>query len=389
MSSEFESKSATSKNYLLLLAVVGFSVQFVASWFQPHPGYYMMTDSPAYWGNAASLVEYGRIADTFFPMGVSILLAPFRALGFEAFSVVLWIHSLLNCANALLAYSIVRRFTLPGIALVAGLWVACYPPSINYARQLISEPWFVTTLLGALALMISPGPMRARLGGVLMGLIVLIRTPGLGILILVGLGLIWLRRPIREIWGFGLGALFVIGLGIILACHSSGKFVFLMTGTSMATGLRSTWDGYETVPDAERPSSYLAGAVEDPLAFMSQRKYAFMNITSPWPLGDDRSWKTKLAVFLSDAPILTGALMSVWFGVRAKRLDSRWLLMAPMVGLVGFYCLLFAISRYRMPYFPPLICLVTICLGPAVRDWFIGRRITKVDQANVMTVTNR
>lgn len=345
---------------------IAFIVQWTASWLQPTSGYFMMTDSPYYLENAYSLLHEGRITDPYYPMGMSILLAPLVYLGFEPFMIVLWVHPVLHSVSTFFCYSIVRRFAPVGASCAAALCVAFYPPAINYSRQLISEPWFLSVILGAFYFLTGSQRWSACAGGLLLGFSVLVRTPALGIVAVAMVALLMLSQPKCHVLIVAVSAACVILLGTILASRSTGKLTFLTTGTAMATSHRSIPGGYEIIPENERASSYIKAALEEPLAFVGQRLCALFNIISPWPLGDDRSLIAKIIILLSDLPIIVSTLWAAFLLVRRRCFDSRWLLCLPALGLISFYTVFFAINRYRMPYYPPLICFVFAVLSPSI-----------------------
>jgi hypothetical protein len=247
---------------------------------------------------------------------------------------------------------------------VAAILVAFYPPLLNYSRQLISEPWFVTTLMLGLSLIVRPGWRRAFLAGVLIGMSTLVRTPGLGILTVMPIALLILNRTAKEVLLFVAGAGVVIGAGVAIASVSVGRPVFLTDGVSMATTCRSVFGGYQFLTDSEQPASYLSHLIHSPAAFFRERLFAFMNIVSPWPLDSTRTFATKVMIFCSDVPVLMLCIVTMVGWIRRRTLGSAMLLVVPAAGLVGFYSLLFAINRYRMPYIPPLICLAVWTLWP-------------------------
>lgn len=346
------------------VAALAFGVQFIGSLLQPRPGYFWMTDSPVYWDNATEFFQTGRLATVFYPMGASLFLAPFAGLGFKPFSVVLWVHSALHAMNAVAAFMIVRRGRSVTPAAVAAILVAIYPPLLNYSRQLISEPWFVTSLMLGLWLIIRPGRRRALFAGLLFGVMTLVRTPGLGIAALMPAALVSLRRPKVEVLLFIAGVGLVVMTGVILASASAGRPVFLTSGVSMTVGCRSVLGGYVFLPADEQPASYISHLLNSPREFFQERTYAILNILSPWPLDSSRKLATKIMIFCSDAPVLLLSIASVGEWLRRRKVDDSMLLVVPAIGLIGFYSLLFAINRYRMPYFPPLICLAVWTLWP-------------------------
>ena len=139
-------------------------------------------------------------------------MAVCQFLGFREFGVVLWVHPILNMLNAWMVMLIVSRFTTLRVAFLAALAVVCYPPQINYARQLITEPWFMTSILATLAALLRPGISGAVLTGILLGWCVLVRSQALGILAVALVMLIWLRRPWRQIMAtFGCAVLVLLG----------------------------------------------------------------------------------------------------------------------------------------------------------------------------------
>lgn len=328
-----------------------------------------MTDSPAYWDNAGSFMQDGTIVNTFYPMGSSLLIAPLRAAGLEPFMVVLWAHPVLHVMNVLLAFAIVRRLGTTGAALAAGWCVACYPPLLNYSRQFLSEPWHVTTLFAACAVLIRPGKSRAWWGGVLLGLSVLIRTPSLGVAAFVLAALVFAKRPAGQ-WLLCLaGVVLVLAGGTLLASRSEGRFVFLTTQGSMATSRRSVLGGEAFVPAQEQKASYLAWLKEEPAGFLKQRWFALVNMTSPWAFGESRSLATKLLILLSDLPILMACLLAIREALRTRWRTEVWLLLCPALGLIGFHTLFVGQNRYRMPYMPFLICFAAVFLWPLLRTW--------------------
>jgi len=359
--------------HLVALGFAAFAVQFLVSWFQPHPGYFWHTDSPAYWNNAASFLQDGTIVNTFFPMGASLLLAPLLAAGLEPFTVVLWVHPALSVFSVLMAFALVRPLEGPGAALAAGWCVALYPPLLNYSRQLLSEPWYVATLLAACAVLIQPGKGRAWWGGVLLGMTVLIRTPSLGVAVLVLGSLAFAKRPALE-WLLCLaGTVLVLSGGTLLASRSDDRFVFLTTQGSMATSRRSVLGGEVSVPESEQKASYLAWLRKEPAAFLEQRLFSFVNMTSPWAFGETRSLATKLLIFLSDAPIILATLLAIRESLRTRWRPETWLLLCPALGLIGFHTLFVGQNRYRMPYMPFLICFSAVYLWPLLKTWLRGK----------------
>jgi hypothetical protein len=358
------------KIWLIAVMLIAFGVQWFASWRQPSPNYFMMTDSPNYWRNATSLREDGKIADVFLPMGCSMAMAVCQSLGFDEFGVVQWVHPMLNVLNVWLVMLIVRRFTTYRVALLAALAVACYPPQLNYARQLITEPWFLSSILATLAALLRPGMSGAVLTGLLLGLSILVRSQALGILAVVLLVLIWLRRPWRQIVAtFGFAVLVLLG-GSVLASRSAGKPIFLTNQSRMMVTLRSVPGGYADVPLAEQSSSYLAGMLEKPGDFLIQRFWAFVNMALPWPLGQDRSAAVKSVILLCDLPLILGTLLALRRMCRIQALPRElFLLAAPAAGLLLFHTLFFAISRYRMPMMVPLICLIFAVFSASMDAW--------------------
>lgn len=359
-------KTATDSRLLLWLAMGGFLIQLLASYFQPRPGYYMVTDSPVYWANAISIFNEFKVQDTFYPMGTSLFLSPLYAVGLSPFSVVLFVHPVLHVVNVLLAYRIVRRYGSNFAALIAASLVMVYPPLLNYSRQLLSESWFVTTLFGAFALLTDSGKTKMFLGGLLLGLSVLVRTPALGIVGVFFFALFLLRYPLLHILSCALGVGLVLVFGLWMATRSSGHFTVLVTGTSMATTRRSVPGGYEDIPVDQQKSSYLAMLRSDPVDFGKQRLCSLTGMLSPWPLGSSRSLATKLIIFCSDAPVLIATLLAAGIACRKKIRSPVWLLICPALGLVGFYSLFFVESRYRMPYLPFLICFSVIVLASQI-----------------------
>ncbi len=346
--------------------MIAFIVQWAASLLQPTSSY-MMTDSAYYWENAISLLREGRITDPYFPMGMSLLLAPLVYFGFTPYMIVLWVHPVLHSVSTFFCFSLVRRFKSVGASCMAALCLALYPPAINYSRQLISEPWFLSVILAAFYFLTGAQRWSAWTGGVLLGLSVLIRTPSLGIAVVTMVALLILGRPKCHVLIVAASTAGVILLGTVLVSHSTGKFTFLTTGTAMATSHRSILGGYEFIPKGERSSSYIQSALGDPVAFVGQRLCALVNIISPWPLGHDRSLTAKIIILLSDVPILIGAFYAALLLIRRRCIDARWLLCMPAIGLISFYTVFFAINRYRMPYYPPLICFVFGVLDPSTR----------------------
>lgn len=118
-----------AKRWRLGIMVFAFALQWLVSWNQPSPDYYMMTDSSHYWSNATSFRQEGKIADSYMPMGASICMAVCQCFGLKEFHVVLWIHPALNALNSWFAFVIVSHFLRGWWPLLAALWVACYPPS--------------------------------------------------------------------------------------------------------------------------------------------------------------------------------------------------------------------------------------------------------------------
>jgi hypothetical protein len=353
---EWVNPCVRDKAAIVGVAAVAYALQFVASLLQPSPDYFWMTDSPAYWANATEFARTGRIAEPFFPMGASLFLSPFVAMGVEPYSVVLWVHPAVHAVSAVAAFLIVRSALAAIPAAAAGLMVASYPPLLNYSRQLISEPWFVATLMVGLWLAIRPGRERALLSGVLFGTATLVRTPGLGIVALMPVSLLLLKRAKTDAAAFVVGASAVIITGVMIASASAGRPVFLTSGVSMTTGCRSIYGGYEFLAVHDQPASYLSHLIQSPGLFAQERLFALLNIISPWPLGEGRGLATKLLIFLSDAPVLFFTIASIGLSRRSRRVDDVLLLLVPAIGLISFYTLLFAINRYRMPYIPPLIC---------------------------------
>lgn len=346
------------------LAAVAYAVQFLANLFQPHRGYFWMHDSPFYWGNAQALASSGRVKEPFYPMGASVFLAPFAGADIDPFSVVLWVHPALHALNVLLAYLMVRSFAPAAAAITAGLAVCFYPPLINYARQLMSEPWFVTCLLASLAILSRKGAMTSFIAGVFLGLAVLVRTPGLGILAAMPFAMLAIHRSKREAIAYICGGAIPICIGVCIASLSAERLVWLTSGTAMTTSCRSVWGGYRFLSPDEQPASYVAHLVTHPKDFLWERWCAFLNIVTPWPLDQSRQQTTKLIIFASDAPILVASVWSVGRWMKQRRDTYALLLLVPALGLIVFYTLLFAINRYRMPYMVPLICLCAGSLLP-------------------------
>ena len=350
--------------HLVGLCLAAFAAQFFVSWFQPSTGYFWHTDSPVYWDNARSLLYDGRIANTFFPMGASMLLAPFRWAGLEPFSIVLWVHPLLNSLDVLMAFFLVRYLAGPGAAFAAGWCIALYPPMLNYSRQFLSEPWYVFILLAACSVLIKPGRGRAWWGGVLLGFSVLIRTPSLGVAALCLIALAFMNRGALECMLCTAGLVVVLMFGSALASLSSERFVFLTTQGSMATSRRSVLGGEIAVPDAAQHPSYLSALVAEPTDFIKQRLYSFINVASPWAFGDGRSIQVKLMIFVPDFLILIATLVALREALRMQRNPEVILLLCPALGLIGFYTMFVGQNRYRMPYMPFLICFCAVHLWP-------------------------
>ena len=167
---------------------------------------------------------------------------------FGAYGIVLWVHPLLHAINAILAFALVGRFVVGWPPLVAGLWVALYPPALNYARQLISEPWCVTVLLATFWAVLRPGWRWAAVAGLLAGLGVLVRTPMLGVWFLMVIAFVCQRRPRNELVAFASCSLLVLTAGTALVSYSTGHFTFLTTQGRMAVERMSVPGGEIFVP---------------------------------------------------------------------------------------------------------------------------------------------
>jgi hypothetical protein len=352
---------------VLSVAVAAYLIQWISTALFPSlvPAMlYENGDTRWYWDNATSLVNTGKLAWTFFPMGTSILLAPLYFLGLSPGAIVQWVHPLIHAGIGVLAMSIVKHFSRP-LAWYAGAAVIIYPTLLNYGRQLLSECYVVLVLMAALAILVRPGARNAFVGGCLVGLAVLVRSPILGVAAIIILILVIVRRPFKEVALAGCGICLLLALGVGIASYTDGRFVFLTSGTSMATSIKSVYGGYVAVPTEERAESYLQILRDDWRGFLTQRAHAAINIISPWPL-DDRTLLTKLAIALPETLILALGCCGSWFAFKDRRRDGVWLLLSPVIGLVCFHTLLFAISRYRMPYFPPLICFAVITCGSRI-----------------------
>ncbi|MFM2178621.1 MAG: hypothetical protein RL015_2719 [Verrucomicrobiota bacterium] len=345
-----------AKRWRLGIMLFAFALQWLVSWNQPSPDYYMMTDSSHYWSNATSFREKGRIADTYMPMGSSMCMAACQAIGLKEFDVVLWVHPALNALNCWFAFVIVSHFLRGWWPFLAALWVACYPPQLNYARQLLSEPWFVTSLLALLTVMLRQGFRHSLLTGFLLGWCVLVRSQALGIWAIALLVLFLMGRPKSELAVILSVSVSVIVVGCLIASWSAGKPLFLTHQSLMMTIYRSVPGGWEDIPEAQRHASYLAGLMNHPLDFLTQRFWALVNMLSPWPLDTGRSWKVKFFLTVVDLPILATLVYALVRLLRGFKLPREvWLLVIPLVGLTLFHTLFFAITRYRMPMMLPLI----------------------------------
>lgn len=345
-----------AKRWLLGIMVFAFALQWLVSWNQPSPDYYMMTDSSHYWSNATSFRQEGKIADTYMPMGVSICMAACQCFWLKEFDVVLWIHPILNVFNCWFAFVIVSYFVRGWWPLLAALLVACYPPQLNYARQLLSEPWFVTSLLALLTVMLRQGFRHSLLTGFLLGWCVLVRSQALGIWAIALLVLFLMGRAKSELAVILGVSVSVIVLGSLIASWSAGKPLFLTQQSLMMTIYRSVPGGWEDIPETQRQASYLAGLMNHPLVFLTQRFWAFVNMLSPWPLDAGRSWKVKLFLTVVDLPMLATLVYVLIRLLRGFKLPREvWLLVIPLVGLTLFHTLFFAVARYRMPMMLPLI----------------------------------
>lgn len=357
---------------LLTIGVFAYAVQWICNALYPGFDPSMLNenvDMRWYWQNATSLTESGRLAWTFFPMGASLLLAPLHAIGIAPEVIVQWIHPLIHAGIGIFAVLIVRSLSSHLLSYCAGILVILYPTLLNYGRQLLSEPYAVLALMASLAFLVRPGARNSFWGGCLMGLAVLIRTPFLGVAATVLAMFAFLRRPLKEIAVLGCGIALLLGIGIGLASHTDGHFVFLTSGTSMMTSLKSVWGGYADVPAAEQADSYLHILRNDWRGFLEQRFYALLNILSPWPFGDDRTLPVKLAIAVPDSLMLLLTACGAIRALNEGRRDGVWILLVPLAGLVGFYTMFFAINRYRIPYFPPLICFAAITCGPTLQAW--------------------
>lgn len=355
-----------AKRGLMVIMVFAFALQWLVSWNQPSQDYFMMTDSAHYWSNATSFREQGKIADTYMPMGASICMAACQCFGLKEFDVVLWIHPVLNVFNSWFAFVIVSHFMSGKWPLLAALLVACYPPQLNYARQLLSEPWFVTSLLALLAAMLRKGVWYSLLTGFLLGWSILVRSQALGVWAVALLVLFLINRPKTEL-AMILGVSFsVIVLGCLIATWSAGKPLFLTQQSLMMTIYRSVPGGWEDIPEAQRQASYLAGLMNHPLDFLTQRFWALVNMLSPWPLDAGRSWKVKLFLTLVDLPMLASLVYALFRVLKGFKLPCEvWHLVIPMVGLTMFHTLFFAVTRYRMPTMLPLIPFAVVIYGLA------------------------
>ena len=344
------------KHGMLGVMVFAFVLQWLVSWNQPTHGYYMMTDSAHYWSNATSFREQGKIADTYMPMGASVCMAACQSFGLKEFDVVLWIHPVLNVINCWFAFVIVSHFVSGRWPLLAALFVASYPPQLNYARQLLSEPWFVTSLLALLVAMLRNGMRFSLLTGFLLGWCVLVRSQALGVWAVALLVLFLMRRPKKELAVIFGVSVSVIALGCLIASWSAEKPLFLTQQSLMMTIYRSVPGGWEDIPEAQRQASYLAGLMSYPLDFLTQRFWALVNMLSPWPLDAGRSWKVKLFLTVVDLPMLAALVYAMFRLPSGFKLPREvWFLVIPMVGLTMFHTMFFAVTRYRMPMMLPLI----------------------------------
>ena len=307
--------------------MVAFCARFLCAYFQPSPGYFWHFDAKTwYWPDAVGLVETGRLAGHgFSPCGLPILLVPFVVCNVSPFHVVLIWQSVVGAMSALLAMIIVEEMSRKlSYGLIAGIWIAFYPPLLNLSRQLLTETWFITFLFMGLYLVRRRSRFLVVMGGACMGFTALIRSPGLGA-VLALLAILFLVRSQRaKVLPFLIGAACVIAAGNWLVSYSAGHFVFLSGQSGVVLTVRPVLGGPEPVSSVGRGNSYFGFLIHDPKTFMGERLFSAITLFSPWPFGDDRSFYTKSIICVSDTIVFGLFVITIVLAIRKRRLNGEW-----------------------------------------------------------------
>lgn len=232
-------RSTSKRLYFALTAVfIGTGLlQLTMSWNQPHPTYYIHTDSVVYWGNAISLWDQGVFENvTQAPGGTALILAGFVAGGLGPWETLLIGYSLSHALSAVFAGLLVLRLgTRPSAAVLTAALIGCYPPLLNYSRQILSGPWFVATILAGLYLGLSSRRSVAIAGWTLFSFAVFVRTPGLAALLLILFALVFSRELRPLLPAAVAGATLMLALRVI--AHLTCRFPFIST-TDILTWIR-------------------------------------------------------------------------------------------------------------------------------------------------------
>ena len=211
-------------------------------------GGYGFTFGEAWWPftQANAPTAHWSFLYTFFLAGV------YRLFGIHPLAARLIQALLVGILQPYLAYRLGRQVFNPRVGLLAAVFTALYAYFIYYSATLMTEPFYITAILGGLSLAIewagdekssrrgAPGVLRAIVFGLMLGIAVLLRQLFLLMVPFFFLWIWWAKRSQRQ--GSAIPGLASAGLVIMLMIlpftsynyNRFGRFVLLNTNAGYA-----------------------------------------------------------------------------------------------------------------------------------------------------------
>ncbi|MFL6204024.1 MAG: hypothetical protein ACJ739_01610 [Acidimicrobiales bacterium] len=154
-----------------------------------------------------------------FPGGYPFVLSLISQLGLTSLSAARWLGAGLAGVSVVLAGSITNRMAGPRWSLVVSVAFAVATPIVHMHTAVLSEPLFITLLLGWVLVMCPADRSRAAVavGGAIAAAACLTRFAGVALLIAT---LLLLRRDRQQLWIFSIAA------GVPLAVWGAAQVIW-------------------------------------------------------------------------------------------------------------------------------------------------------------------
>jgi len=328
------------------------------------------TDTAAYFNMADAILRGDPYS--YFPNGYPLILAGIKLLAPPATvpGIVIGLNVVLSTLTVLLVTDIGRRYLAPGAALFAGGLLAVWPNQLNYVRQLLSEVPATFLLVAGLWLVLKK---RGFSAGLMLALGCLVRSTLTPVVGLVGLWMVVIRRPPRQIVGFALAVFLIVvanqGLvstGVIARPSNEGANLLFAIQRTSSEGIVFNTTAFTPAENARPVKTYLAFAVRDPEAFLRQRWAALWELWGPWPRAGEietpRSNAVRLLIGIR-FPLLMLALLVL---IRQPA-PNHWLLAIPIFAITAVHVMYYATPRYSYVAEPSAVLLCSQLGGPATR----------------------